>query len=62
MTTEEYEEYILKRMEESSKNRTPEESRQILVRLGILDEEGNIVPGREALVWHLQNCAANMKK
>jgi protocatechuate 3,4-dioxygenase beta subunit len=55
MTTEEYVDYMIMRMEESSKKRTPEESRQIFVRLGILDEEGNAMPGREALVWHLMN-------
>ncbi len=62
MTSREYVDNFIKRMEEDTTIPTPEEARQTFVKLGILDEEGNIVPGREALVWHLDNFNANKKK
>lgn len=55
---DEYLEMVSKRLEEESKNRTPEESLRIFVKLGILDEEGNVMEGYEGLVWYFDNYPA----
>lgn len=59
MTSEEYTENFIKRMREDTRIPTPEEALQTFVELGILDADGNIMPGREALVWHLLNAKTN---
>jgi hypothetical protein len=61
MTEDEYLNALNKRLDEQSRNRTPEESRQLFFELGILDEHGNVAEGREALVQHLLDAAARME-
>jgi len=50
-----------KRLDEQSRNRTPEESRKLFTKLGILDENGHVAEGREALVWLMLEDAAKLK-
>lgn len=59
---EEYWRTFDERMDEQSRNRTPEESRQLFYELGILDENGEIVEGREALVQDLLDYARKMRE
>jgi hypothetical protein len=58
MTEGQYLEDLSRKLDEQTKNHTPAESLKIFVRLGIYDEQGNVVNGREALVWHLDRAAS----
>ena len=61
MTSEEYTENFIKRMREDPRKPTPKEALQTFVELGILDADGNVMPGREALFSHLLNFNASKK-
>ena len=58
MTEGQYLEDLSRKLDEQTKNHTPAESLKIFIRLGIYDEQGKVVKGREALVWHLERAAS----
>ena len=59
---EEYWRDFDRRMDEQSRNRTPEESRQLFYELGILDENGHVAEGREALHHYLMEQGRKMRE